>query len=84
MALETDIVNGNLFPFDQEDGKSTPPVDWAHSAARGVLNNLKDRRGIRQELDEIDEDIRIEIVESIAEIIRIAEKTKNIGDKNAE
>jgi len=82
MGLEQNIINGNKFPFDQEDGESTPPIDWAHSAARGVLNNLEDRRGIRQELENIDEDIRVEIVESIAEIIRIAEKQRNIGDKN--
>jgi hypothetical protein len=79
-----DIKFGNQYPYDAPDSwrsndidqKAPPPVDWAHSAARGILSNLNDRRGIKQELRQIDESTRKEIVESVAEIIREAEKTK--------
>lgn len=51
-----------------------PAKDWSERAALGVLANLLDRRGIKHELAQIegDEDITNEIVESLAEIIRLA------------
>lgn len=57
-----------------------PPKDWAEVAALGVLADLCDRRGIKQELRPIrgDEDLSIEIVESLAEIIRTAQKDLNL------
>lgn len=67
------------FPYDapdkwwNSDGEN-PPVatDWAHLAARAVIINLQDRRGIKRGFEDIDEDVRREIVESLAEIIRLA------------
>ena len=73
------IVLGNTFPFDASDEwwkDETPvpmvPPDWAHAAARGVIADLKDRRGIKHclERSEIDEDTRTEIIESLASSIR--------------
>jgi hypothetical protein len=70
---------GARFPFDATDawrnseGIAPPlPVDWAHSAARGVLADLTDRRGVKNLLDALDEELRIELVASLAAIIRAA------------
>jgi hypothetical protein len=71
---------GAKYPYDAPDawwdaeGEPVPPpaVDWAHEAARGVLHDLQDRRGIKHEFVNIDEDVRAEIVASHAEIIRAA------------
>ena len=76
------LEHGARFPFDASDewrasiGFPPPPAtDWAHAAARGVLVDLSDRRGIRNELDSLDEDIRAEIVQAIADIIRAGANT---------
>lgn len=73
------LVAGSRWPYDASDAwwesehtKPLPPKDWAHSAARGILHDLNDRRGIKQGFNGIDEDIRKEIAESIAAIIREA------------
>jgi hypothetical protein len=70
---------GAKHPYDAgadfwEDRKPTPPpaTDWAHAAARGVLADLCDRRGVKWELDKVDHDVRAELVESLAAIIRQA------------
>ena len=46
--------------------------DWWDEAAALVLTELKGRRGIGQAFDEIDDDIKQEIYETIAEIIKKA------------
>lgn len=73
------VRHGNKFPYDAPDkwwdgDASNPPKadDWAHSAARGVLADLQDRRGIKYGFDNIDEGVRAEIVASLAAIIRFA------------
>jgi len=69
---------GDKYPYDGTDdfwnGKedATPPADWAHRAARGVIADLTDRRKIKNGFDGIDEDVRIEIVATLATIIRAA------------
>ena len=73
------LKGGADHPFDQTDeeeerGTCKPATDWAHAAARGVIHNLCDRRKIKWGFDDIDEEVRIEIVESLAEIIREAAK----------
>lgn len=82
-ALDT-IISANQFPYDDlsrwEDGKYidvpvVPPADWAHSAARGVIYDLGDRRGIKHALADVDVDVRQEIVATLAEIIRVAHET---------
>lgn len=82
MNATSSINLGNKYPFDASDSwwNSTatiappPAKDWAHSAARGVIADLKNRSGIKHGFNDIDEETRVEIVESIAEIIREASK----------
>ena len=73
------LEQGAKYPFEANDkwwsggGGSPPPAkDWAHAAARGILVDLQDRRGIKYSFVGIDEECRVEIVESLAEIIRRA------------
>jgi hypothetical protein len=71
ISLET----GRKFPYDQGERRRPPKAkDWAEAAARGVLADLCDRRGIKWALqdDEITDDVRREIVASLAAIIRLA------------
>ena len=71
------LESGAKYPYDH-DGDSSEPVrpakDWAEAATRGVLSDLSDRRGIKWELEKVDQETRIELVASLAEIIRLAHK----------
>ncbi len=62
------LEHGQEFPYDGE----RPCVDWAHAAARGVLADFLDRRGIKWELQKVDDEVRVDIVDAIAAIIRAA------------
>lgn len=57
--------------YDAED-TAPPAKDWAHAAARGVMHDLSDRRGIKRHTENVAEDVRAELVQSLAEIIRAA------------
>lgn len=67
---------GNKYPYDNPETTDSikEPLDWAHSAARGILYDLSDRHTIKHSLYDIDEDVRIEIIQTISEIIRQAYK----------
>ena len=75
------LDHGARFPYDGgadfwADRNPVPPpaTDWAHAAARGVLIDLLDRRGIKWALEDerIDHETRAELVQSLAAIIRMA------------
>lgn len=74
------LEQGNQFPYDATDYQRenwpdvpfTAATDWAQYAARGVLADLTDRRGIKRGFEEIDEDVRLNIVACLAGIIRAA------------
>lgn len=74
MTAQNDLDSGRKYPYDQpdDDESATPAADWAHAAARGILSNLKGRGGIGNELEQLDEELRKEIVDEAAEIIRLA------------
>jgi hypothetical protein len=83
MTSKDKIVSGNAYPFDATDSwwhdsgnLRPPPTNWAHSAARGIIADLQDRKGIKSQftIDVIDEDTRKELVESMAAIIREAQR----------
>lgn len=72
---------GTQWPYDAPDGEGfVVEGDWAYRAARGVVANLCDRRGIKHGFEEIDPDIRREIIETLADIIRMA-KEEDDGKK---
>jgi len=62
------ILHGQKYPYDRD----RPNEDFAHVAARGIFADLTDRRGIKIELNRCDDDVRMEIVDAVAEIIRLA------------
>ncbi|MBI6727477.1 hypothetical protein YA0089_28060 [Pseudomonas viridiflava] len=73
------VEHGAAYPFDatkkwwQSSVKSSPPArDWAHAAARGVIADMTDRRGIKQELQVLDHKTseRTAFVSDLANIIR--------------
>jgi hypothetical protein len=70
------LKRGAEYPYDSSVDtsveKPTPATDWAHAAARGILYDLNDRSGIKQAFRGVDPEIRVEIVASMAEIIRQA------------
>ena len=85
MTPEFAIEHGAQFPYDAPEAwwndptagsaHGTPPppaTDWAHAAARGILADLTNRRGIKRGFEEIDYDTKAQIVTSFAAIIRVA------------
>ena len=50
-----------------EDGETVSPN--AEAAAKEILENLKDRRGLRQEIEHFDDDVVEELINTIASII---------------
>ncbi|RUW04069.1 hypothetical protein [Mesorhizobium sp. M1A.F.Ca.IN.020.04.1.1] len=73
------LEQGDEFPYDATDqwwrsrAKQPPKArDWAHRAARAIIADLKDRRDIKRGFEQIDQDVRMEIVDSLAAIIRAA------------
>lgn len=89
MEARQALHSGENWPFDATDewielysASRLPPEakDYAHRAARGIIANLQDRRGVKNGFDRIDEDMRIDIVEDMAEIIREAVR-QEFGNK---
>ena len=83
MSPKQRLRNGNRFPYDASDewwdgdGRNTPsPTDWAISAARGVIYDLQNRVKIKYGFDDIEEAVRVEIVTTLAAIIRAARGEK--------
>jgi hypothetical protein len=90
-AAKHRLEQGAEFPYDADDkwwhgeGANPPPAkDWAHAAARGVLADMNDRGGIKHGFRAIDEDVRAEIVESLAEIIRLAAPNVELNGERSE
>jgi hypothetical protein len=61
------LASGAEYPYDNR-----APVDPAHRAALGVLDELSGRGGIGNELEGVDQETRTGIVDALAEIIRVA------------
>lgn len=78
MTPKQRIKHGNNFPLDATDewwngdGKHPPvAVDKAHSTARGIVAELQDRAGIKHGFNDLDEDVRVELIKTLSEIIRV-------------
>lgn len=67
-SAQKSLSMGNKYPYDE----TRESIDWAHRAARGVIADLTDRRGIKNGFQDISNEIRMEIVDSMSEIIRTA------------
>lgn len=63
------VEHGTNFPYH-----GIAPTDASEKAALAVLANLCDRRGIKWELNAVDDDVRAEIVTDLSAIIREATK----------
>jgi len=61
------LARGLKYPYDGRE-----PADAAHKAALGVIAELKGRSGLDALLDDLDEELRCEIVDNLADIIRLA------------
>jgi len=78
MGASDRVEHGKRFPFDAPDawwesgGRPPPARDQYHAAARAVIADLQDRRGIRHGFDDLDEAIRRDIVNSLTAIIKKA------------
>ena len=82
MSARLWLNHSNLFPYDANDAwwlgaghNPPPPTDCAHAAARGVIADLQNRAGIKHSFADIEQGIRVEIVQSLAAIIRLARDT---------
>lgn len=65
MDTKFSVEHGTKFPFNDR-----PPVDKAETAVLGILADLTDRRGVGNELEGCDNDIKEEIVTALAAIVR--------------
>jgi hypothetical protein len=73
MDARPKIEHALKHPYDGIKGMpATVPLGWAHVAARGILADLTDRRGLDHEFNNIDEATRREIVEAMADIVLLA------------
>ena len=75
------LTSGGYYPFDAPtewwdqttinnslENPAPEPVDWAHSAARGVIDYVRSCRSIEHQ----DDQTRILIAADLADIIRLA------------
>jgi hypothetical protein len=85
MSPKQTITTGNRFPYDETDAwwehanvdhDTSPPKDWAHSAARGVVEDLRARQGIKHAFENVGEATRKELVSTLTDIIRYAHQSK--------
>lgn len=81
MSASFYLRHGNLYPYDADgDGAfRSAEDDWSLRAARGVLANLCDRRGIKQELEQVDRETRAEMVRDLADIISLAAREERLS-----
>jgi len=70
-TAQRQLAHGSKYPYDG-GSEAAPAIDWAHVAARGVMADLLDRRGVKWELEKVDLDVRADIVTAVAAIVRAA------------
>lgn len=88
-AAEFTLVRGEQWPYDgapQFDGDAVirqQSKDWAHRAARGILYDLNDRAGIKHAFKGVYINVRVDIVDALATIIRTAEVDRRKAERKA-
>ncbi len=84
-SAQSNYEYGKKYPYDTPNQEEREQSDWADWAARGVVSDLCDRRSIKWGFQEVDEDIRKEIVSSLAAIIRYsAEQERGLTPRAAD
>lgn len=67
------IRHGLQFPYDGNDESEMPqPLTPERKAAYGVIEELLGRKGLDHALEDIDQEIRKELVEAVAGIVKVA------------
>jgi hypothetical protein len=81
-TAQRQLAHGSKYPYDG-GSEAAPAIDWAHVAARGVMADLLDRRGVKWELEKVDLDVRADIVTAVAAIVRaaLASRPAEVDDK---
>jgi len=78
MDAKTTLLFGSDYPYDMTDNEEfVMSTDPAIRAARGVAFDLCNRRDIKRGFENVDEDVRKEIICALADIIRGAYKQKD-------
>ena len=70
-TAQRQLAHGSKYPYDG-GSEAAPAIDWAHAAARGVMADLLDRRGVKWELEKVGIDVRADIVTAVAAVVRAA------------
>lgn len=70
---------GQDHPYDAYDnGRKRKVKTWAHKTARAILADLLDRRSIKWGFNDIDQETRFEIVDSMAAIIEYSKENPDL------
>ena len=67
MELSREYERALKYPYD---GLNTEECSKERLIALAILSDLTDRKGIKSELYQVDEDVRVELIESLAKIIK--------------
>ena len=67
-SAEFALQHGQEYPYAPEFRAS----DWAEAAALGITQSLCDRRGIKWEMEKVDDDVRADMIRDFAAIVRAA------------
>lgn len=71
------IELGNQFPYGSDNNP-----DWAESIVNGVIWELTTRAGIEECFSPVDDDVRDEIIQALADIIREGTRVVRLDDRN--
>jgi len=67
-AAEFWLGHGTKYPY----ANGFMPSDWAERAALAIAADLCDRRGIKWEMEKVDEEVRGDLIRQHAAIVRAA------------
>lgn len=79
------LAAGEVRPYDSpEDGTpSTPAVDWAHEAARGIFYTLESEKWVGPALALGSAEDRVSLIKESSNIIRVAAQDLVIAERKA-
>lgn len=77
-ALEC-ITKGTEEPYD-----GRPATDNAHGTALGIMVDLCNREGIGEAFESAPQEVKVDIVETMAEIIRVGMVTDEVDEEESD